>query len=342
VFDSMKPNEAIVLKKNPNYWGGDVYLDEVRFILVGGQDATYEALKANTAQLAYIRDPRFVAQARDDGNVAFESVYSAGDTMLMNNGVPVPCKGGQPAPLCTGQADGALVPTKSPFSDKRLRQAAAAAIDLPQLDQRLNQGKADYNSALFAKNSRWYAGTEGPKYDLDTAKKLVSQVKAEGNWDGTVRVRCSAERSDWGIAIQTMLQAAGFTVQLTQDQDTQATITAVIVNKDFDAACWGTSISDAEPWFAVNRDFNSKLTGFAGNWVGYSNPQVDAALANAQSAKSDADKKAALDVVSKAYAVDVPFLVIGATNDIIAARQTVHGVTGTAGTDIYLDKVWLE
>ena len=53
----------------------------------------------------------------------------------------------------------------------RLRQAAAAAIDLNQLDERLNQGKANYDSALLSPNSRWYSGTAGPKYDLETAER---------------------------------------------------------------------------------------------------------------------------------------------------------------------------
>ena len=33
IFESFKSKEAIVLKRNPNYWGGQVYLDELRFIV---------------------------------------------------------------------------------------------------------------------------------------------------------------------------------------------------------------------------------------------------------------------------------------------------------------------
>jgi peptide/nickel transport system substrate-binding protein len=342
IIDSFKAKESITLKRNPNYWGGQVYLDQLVFVPIVGGSAAYDALKNNTVQAAFLRDAAIIAQAKSDGFGGYENILSAGETMVINNGVKIACKGGQPAPICTGLADGAMAATITPTSDKRLRQAVAASIDLDALNQRVYQGKSKlYNTALIHPNSRWYSGVEGPKYDLAAAKQLVTQVKAEGKWDGSIRLSCSNSSPNWGIAVKTMLEAAGFKVTLTDGQDVQANTSTVIVKKDYDLACFGTGIADEEPLFALNRDLNSAFGGNAGNWVGYSNPAVDTALAQARAAKTDADKKAAIDIIAKAYTADIPFLTLGAVSEFIAWGKQVHGVVPTLGTNVNFDKAFL-
>ena len=341
VIDSFKAKESITLKRNPTYWDGPAYLDQLVFVPIAGQ-AAYDALKNNTVQAAFLRDASIVSQAKTDGFGGYENILSAGETMVINNGVKVACKGGQPAPICTGQADGAMVATITPTSDKRVRQAVAASIDLDALNQRVYQGKSKlFNTALIHPNSRWYDGIAGPKYDLALAKQLVTQVKSEGKWDGSIRLSCSSNSPNWGIAVKTMLETAGFKVTLTDNQDVQANTSLVIVKKDYDLACFGTGIADEEPLFAMNRDLNSAFSGNAGNWVGYANPAVDAALAQARAAKTDADKKAAIDIIVKAYTADIPFLTLGGVSEYIAWAKQVHGVVPTLGTNVYFDKAFL-
>ncbi len=114
IFDSFKPNESITLKRNPDYWGGDVYLDQLVFVPIVGQAQTYEALKAGTVQVAFLRDAGIIADAKDAGFDGYQNILSAGETMVMNNGVKVACAGGQPAPICAGKSDGERPPPRAP------------------------------------------------------------------------------------------------------------------------------------------------------------------------------------------------------------------------------------
>ncbi|HEX7096036.1 MAG TPA: ABC transporter substrate-binding protein, partial [Acidimicrobiales bacterium] len=341
VFESFRPGEAVVLKRNPNYWGGEVYLDELRFVFITGAEATYEALRSDELQAAFLRDPAVIDRAKSDGFDGYEAVYSAGDTMLMNNGVKVTCQGGQPAPVCEGQADGAQVPTRSPLTDVRVRRAVAAAIDLDVLNERVYDGHAKASTDLIWRDSIWYSGIEGPQYDLDEAKRLVEEVKAEGQWDGSIRVMCHNGNPEWGTAVATMLQIAGFNPQVIDQRDVQQNIADVIVRKDYDLACFGTTISDEEPFFALNRDLNSALGGGAGNWVGYANPDVDRALAEGRAAGDDAGKQAAIDTIARAYNEDIPFLVLGASTEFVAYADNLHGVQPSVSTLVMFDKAWL-
>jgi peptide/nickel transport system substrate-binding protein len=331
VFSSFKPKEAVILKKNPNYWNGPVYLDELRFVNIVGQQANLDALKANTLQVTLIRDPAVLAATKDAGFSGLQAAQSAGNTITMNNGVKVTCTGGQPAAVCAGQADGTSVATRTATSDKRVRQAVAAAINLDTLNTRVFQGKAQLDTALLASTSKWNSGVAGPKYDLEQAKRLVNEAKAAG-WDGSIRVSCHNGLPEWGIAVQTMLEAAGFKVNRDDNKPVADNIAAVVTKKDFDIACFGISILDEEPFSALVREFS---------FTGYANPDVVAALKAGPLSANDADKKKALETIAKSYTADVPFLSLGAAIQLVAVAKNVQGATQSVNSIVSFNKAWL-
>lgn len=342
VIDSFKPDESVTLKRNPDYWGGDVYLDELRFIFAGTGAQTYEAFKARTVQAAFLRDPSAERDAEEDGLTGYSAIYSSNDTLIMNNGLEVTCQGGQPAPRCDGQSDGTKFAIESPTSDRRVRRAVAAAIDLDTLNQRVYNGVAELSTDLIAPKSRWYAGVDGPTYDIDEARRLVDEVRGEGDWDGRIRVSCHTGLPTWGTAVKGMLEAAGFEVDLTDQQAVSANTATVVVQKDFDLACFGSSISDAEPFFALNRDFNSTFAGSnAGNFSGYINPAVDRAIVAGRAARSEADVKAAIRDIAEAYATDVPWLALSSQPEVILLSSDVKGVEANANTVLMFGSAFL-
>ena len=64
---SYKPGESVELERNPSYYGGEVYLDGLKFVLLNGGAATYDALKTGTLQAGLFRDPAIYAQSKKDG-----------------------------------------------------------------------------------------------------------------------------------------------------------------------------------------------------------------------------------------------------------------------------------
>lgn len=338
VLDSFKAGESVTLKKNPNYWGGDVKLDQIKFIYAGTGAQTYEAFRSGSVQVAFLRDSAAIADAKKDNVGGFSVQYSANDTLIMNNGIPVVCQGGKPTDKCSGKADGTTVPSNSPTADVRVRRAVAAAIDLNTLNQRVYNGAGQMTTDLIASGSRWYAGVAGPKYDPDTAKRLVNEVKS-GGWDGHIRLSCHTGLPTWGTAVKGMLEAVGFQVDLTDQQEIAANTSAVIVRKDFDLACFGSSISDAEPFFALNRDFNSTFVSKGGgDYSGYVNPDVDQAIAAGRAAKDEAGVKAAITTIAQAYSRDVPFLALTAQPERVLVADSVTGLQLNASTVVMFGK----
>jgi peptide/nickel transport system substrate-binding protein len=342
ILERFAPKESISMVRNPNYHGGPAYLDGLKFVSLQDQGAekSFEALKSGTVQAAYLRAPSAVAAAKDAKLPGFSEFNHGGGLFLLNTGVPTNCSGGQPAPTCTGKPDG---PTESnpPTKSLKVRQAFAAAIDPKVIDTRANQGKGLPGSELFQKDFRWYPNVPGPKYDLDQAKKLVAEAKAEG-WDGKVRVLYSNApfSVDVATAVEAMLRAAGFDPTVDTTKDTTAQVTQVSTRRDYDITGWGTNLT-SDDGAAASLAQNLSSTS-SSNHTGYKNPEMDAAIKSIRGAKSDAEKVAGFKKVAELVARDVPLYAWSVIEARIAWNDKVNGVVPNHSVVIFLDKVWME
>lgn len=342
VVDKFEPKNTIAMSRNTTYANGPAYLDKLVFVNSindGGGSRTLDALKTGTIQAAFLRDPLPVKQAKESGFTGFSTFEQAGGTLLVNLGVKVTCKAGEPAPTCTGKPDGST-PTSPVTAEPLVRQAIAAAIDTSVINARGYNGAGAVSSKLFQDDFRWYPGVEGPKYDVAKAKDLVAQAKAKG-WNGQVHVvyNSSPAGSAIGLAFQTMLQAAGMTVTLDTNIDIQGQIQKVITQKDFDISGWGLAIppDDGAVW-ALAQNLRSDSSS---NRVGYASPAVDKALSDLLVAKTDAEKKAAYKTIAEQVATDVPLLPWAKVEEFIGHGANVHGLRQVNRSGTLFDKAWL-
>jgi peptide/nickel transport system substrate-binding protein len=340
LIESFKPGEGIAMKRNPNYWGGDVHLDELRFVHYNGAVATYQAMKTGAVQAALLAEPPVVRQAQQDGTPGVVDTAWAGDVLLINNGVNVACSQQRPTPACIGMPDGTKVPTPTPTADKRLRQAIAAAVDPRAVDQRDNQGQGYPGTELFQKNSKWYMGTPGPAYDPQRARSLVKQVEAEGKWDGSIRLECdnSPTRQAEALAVSAMLESVGFKVDVNTKGSVAAVTSDVIVKKDFDLACSGINVFEEDPFVNLSQRLQSNSPS---NWMGSVSPAIDNAIKTGGTASTTAQRKAVFDQFAKAITDDVPLLILGAVPYYVAWNKSVHDVEPNVTGSAQFDKAWI-
>ncbi|HEV8296595.1 MAG TPA: ABC transporter substrate-binding protein [Acidimicrobiales bacterium] len=339
-FVSFKPGEGVVLKRNENYWNGEVYLDQLRFVTLAGGPATYQALKTGNIDVAFLRDAASIAQSKADHFAGSDTVYSSGGLILVNNGVEVTCKDQQPAPACAGKADGAKAIPKTPGQDLRVRQAIALALDVDVINQRLTEGTGLPARSLFDQSFPWDPKVADPKVDLDRAKKLVQEAKAAG-WDGKIRLLCSNTVVPVGLAVEAMLKSVGMDVDTTKTNvEVLSSVADVITKKDFDVACWGYQLSP-DDYGQVGLDLNLRSTS-SGNRVGYKSAAMDAALIELKKARSDDAKKAVFKKIADLWVSDVPSVPYSHATDRLLWGAKVHGARTTSQASGVYDKVWLE
>lgn len=341
IVESYKPKEAVVLKKNSGYHNQPVYLDGIRFVQLATGAASYEALKAGTLQVAFLREPQVVDAAKKDGYPGFTNFQQAGNILLFNLGATVNCSGGKPEPVCTGKPDG---PGKSDAVTKSLkvRQALIAALDPKAINERVYEGKGIVDGRLFKKDFPWYSEDAASfKYDPELAKRLVGEAKAEG-WNGKVRILCANTEAGKNTALvaETLWRAVGIEVESNTQLPTPDQVLQVTNKKDFDVSCWGYSIGHDEG--SVNTLNSNLRTPGSATRAGYSSPEMDGLIAEARRAIDDDQKKAIYKKVQDLYVKDAVGYPFNAVQEYIAWNKKVHGPIGSQQTVVHLDKTWLE
>jgi peptide/nickel transport system substrate-binding protein len=304
------PGESpyLVLKARPDYWGGAPCIETINFVGIPQDGPKYESLQVGELDVAFLRSPDVIAEARDSGEYdEFFELQSVGASILINQGV------GTFDPI--GQ-------------DLRFRKAVYAALDRDAISQRAFGGKLLVQEGIVQEQSRWYTeGQPAPEQGLDLAKSLVEELKAEG-WDGKVRLTCPNTVPDEPIAYEAALEAAGMEVDA-QVVDSATHIAAVAVNRDFDLACWGMNVSDSALIRQIGFNFRSDSPS---NRIGYQNPEFDAAIDELYAAPDDDARRAAVAKMAELYAADVPMAVVGAVEEGVMIREGVTGVLPTQQT----------
>jgi len=212
----------------------------------------------------------------------------------------------------------------SPYSDLRVRKAANLAIDRAGLVELLN-GTAIPAKGTVPAGSPWF-GKPGfePKLDLVEAKRLM----AEAGYGPSKRVKTKTLIANAGggqmvpilmndfvqqnlaeIWIDVEFQVVDFITLFTALRNGATAPTAAGIH----ALNIGSPVQ--EPGTAFLRGYQRELTGRGGNWGGYSNAAVDAAVNVARGSFEPAEFDAALRTIHELIVGDaVNLLVVHDTN----------------------------
>ena len=336
-LSTFKPRESIVLTKNPTYHGGQVYLDQITFVVLAGAGANVDALKTGTLHGAYLREPQPIDDAKKAGMQVLESPAPLGNIVQMNLGVEVTCTGGKPAPACDGKADNTKVPTKPATSDLRVRQAVAAAIDPQVMNDRVWSGKANVSNEPFTKSFPWYPAVPGVKYDPAAARRLVQEAKTAG-WDGKIRVLAANDNVNWALTVKALLEAVGMEVAADTSKDLSTVVSQMLVQRDFDLASWAYGLQDDDgnfPQFFINLSTQSPR-------YGYKSADMDQGIDMLRQAGTDDARRVAYKKIGETLVRDLPSVPVAELSAAWVYSPKLHDVKRSAATITLFDKVWLE
>jgi peptide/nickel transport system substrate-binding protein len=257
----------------------------------------------------------------------------------MNSGIVVTCTGGKPEPTCAGKADGEKVQTKTATSNLNVRKAVAAAVDPEVINERVYQGAASPNSAPFA-DSPWDPGIEGPKADIEEAKRLVALAKSEG-WDGKIRVLAGNDpvATNWAQTVGTLLTTAGMDVSVDTTKDTSGVVAQVLVQRDFDLATWALG------WLDENDVNYLQLAGSfnpANPRYGYSSDEMWAAIDLLRTADTQEKREDAYREITEIWVRDIPAHVTTPIPQAMLYDQKVHGLQRSGQSITLFHDAWMD
>ena len=315
----VEPNVRTVLTARDNYWGGPVCIEEIEFTFPGSSVANWEAFQAGDFNAAFLRDPRVFAEARDAGTVLSSEAQNLGGLFLFNHGV----RG----------AD-------SMGADLRVRQAAHHAINRDIINERAFEGKLRTTNGVAAEGTLLWSpemqecADQEPAYDPDAARALVDEVKADTGWDGSLfLVHADTDPGpEIAQAVEGMLEAAGFEVEVALGPVTTVLIPRVIIQADYEMAGWGFN-ADGATWVASLNDNLHSESG--SNRMAFASPDMDAALEQMYGAANVDDQRAALAGVQCVWKDELPAMIYSVTEEGLALADNIKGVQ-RAGATIFL------
>lgn len=102
---------------------------------------------------------------------------------------------------------------KSPWHDRRVRQAASLGIDRPSINQALTLGHSRLNGSIIPTSFEYFWQPPAPVYDAARAKKLLAEAGYPSGFDGGDYF-CDGSYANLGEAIANSLQQVGIRVKL--------------------------------------------------------------------------------------------------------------------------------
>lgn len=308
-------NGDTTLTARQDYWGGAPCIETLEFAFIPGSRATYEAYQNGDLDVAFIRSPDVIADARANGDLEEMSLQNLGSVMLLN---------------VSKVAEGAEPP---PTADVRLREAINLAIDTDVINDRAYGGTGLMGKGAVQETSDLWTdgiGAATPGVDLARAQELVDAVKADG-WGGTLTFVHAEEAPipDTALAIVGMLGAVGIDVETAPGPTQPFLIDRVILNSDYDIALWAHNASASTYITSMENAWRSTSRG---NYTGYASEAMDAALLDLKAAASHEDQQLALVAIQEIMAEDFPILINGGVEEGIVHGPELTGVVETAAT----------
>jgi peptide/nickel transport system substrate-binding protein len=242
-------------------------------------------------------ETEIVPTAIEEGLNAIYLVPGGGASLNMNNSAP-------------------------PFDDVRARQALWYAIDWQDFNDTLNPG-LDPATALFTPETFGYdSAYDLPQHDPSRAQELLDELAAD---DKPLTFTFTATAGNAAhIAIGQYLQtnlASYDNVEVNVEQLAAADSLA-------QTAAMTYQIKTNAIWFASPYPELTNVIGSNGiaNTLGYSNPDVDDAIASISAATSEAELETALGVIQRRIAEDVPFLLYQVNKNGVVVSDRLSGI----------------
>lgn len=305
-------NDHITLKRNPTYWNPDtIYLDEVVFQVVPDPSVRLTNLKAG--QLDYVTTLAFkdIAPMRNNASYQLLRTWAGAERLILNN-------------------------SKPPFNQKPLRQALQFAIDRAGLDTNIFFGSGAIGYGPVHPPGSWAFDPNWKPFDRDL-NQARAKLKEGGMPDGFSFTILVSDPIYQQIAqiYQANFAEIGVKVAIQMEDSAKRVADQVSLNYEASLSTWQTT---PDPSPALYTPYYS--TG-SGNYLKYSNPQVDGLLDKAVSTYDRAQRRTYYRQVDQILADDAPCPIPYHRARVDAATTKVKGIQDRADPQFEVRGVWL-
>jgi len=226
---------------------------------------------------------------------------------------------------------------REPFTDQRVREAMAYAIDRQELVDGVLLGLGEVLATPYKPGTYWVNESINPRpHDIAHAKGLLAEAGwRDSDGDGIVDKNAkplsftiltnngNKQRADTATIIQQRLGAIGIKVKI-RLVEWSAFIENFINKRDFEAVILGWSLSPEPDQYNIWHSSQTQARQF--NFLSYVNERVDEALVAATRTFDQAERKKLYDIVQEEIHKDVPLVFLYAPYSLPAIHKRIRGI----------------
>src|ERR1700754_2428704 len=227
---------------------------------------------------------------------------------------------------------------RAPFDDKRMREAAVAAMDPNALGAAFFSNQLIRAESLFDETSPYHtqqATDAWPKYDVARAKQLVDEYRASG---GDPDFVYTTDRSSvpLGEFVQASMAAVGVKVEV-RYFDLAEYAGRVLQGGDFDMASQIAAFD--YPFPGISRVYT---TGGSSNFGKYQNPQVDQLALDASATQDAAQRTKDYQQIELLLNQDVAVQWLSRSYLSTITKPQVKGIDRYITRDLFVAGTWID
>ncbi|MDC7124622.1 MAG: ABC transporter substrate-binding protein [Spirochaetales bacterium] len=247
-IDEWQPDQKVVVKKNPDYYGKAPYWDEIQFIVISDNQSAEIALQAGEVDFAEI-STNTVDTFKDNPDFGITS-NSDLDYRWIGLNVENP-----------------------KLQDVNVRKAIRAAANVPDMITAAYNGMVEQETAIVAPGLLGY-WADAPKYtqDLDKAKEYMAAAGID-SLDLEIAVADTSEYRVWAEVLQQNLKEIGINLEInSMESGTFWEIGDGDKGKDVELFAMAFQMQPDPSW--ATMWFTSDQVGIW-NWMRWANPEFD-------------------------------------------------------------------
>src|SRR5215217_3312196 len=314
-FVEYVPNTRIVLERNENYWEeGLPYLDGIEMTIASDDTARTAAVVTGTVDFIEYAPLRDIPSLEADPSL---KLAGNSNTNIRFIGFNL---------------------TKEPFDNLKVRQAIAAVVDREAMLGPTVFGYGTPTEVLFPPDFWAALQQEVRPPDVERAKALMAEA---GHPDGFSTTITSWSQysflSNAAVVLQEQLRQIGIEAELNLVENATM-VDQVYVGKTYDIAVTGES-AYVDPNTLILSNFK---TGESGNFVNYSNPEVDKLIEQGIAATDQEERAGIYQDIQKILLDDLPWISLFVANQYEAMKSNVQGyVHIPTGSNASFRTTWL-
>lgn len=320
ILSAWNIGSSLVLKANPNFWGppAKLFFSTITLQVIPSADQRLLLLKNGSIDIAEDLGVDFANQLQGVPGINVVALPSLLQWMF------------------------GLVFDKSKFSDVRIRQAIASAIDYGSLVKDVLHSYGTAPTGVWPQSARWAqpSVTNNPfKFDPTNAKQLLAAAGAASGFSFTCEIIDNdTEAAALAVAVQTMLRNVGITMNISKQQS--GAFNDHLTKRSMDAWLQKNGAFVDDPYYFLNLWYTGNGQTKAESphnldWTNYDNPSINSLSDQLRAEPDEAKRKTLAAQAQTTLNQDLPCIVLADSKFLLGSKSDVKGIV--KGPD---DLIW--